>query len=244
MNENNQLKGDLVVVRALNGVKLIQPDAVQKGQVSHAINSLEQLPFSVYFLNTEGATQYINHEGARVCGFATPDHSLGKTLLDVTKSESAHRLIQNCSEVIASDLTKIFEEENQRKDDVSLQFLSIKAPWYNEAGQVIGIMGCSIVMGQHPLSESLSMIQGLGLLDVSQQNKEKPPVRVNNINLSKREFECLELTVRGYTAKRIAKELAISHRTVEEYITNIRVKAGAESKAALIEMTIENFYLD
>jgi len=38
--------------------------------------------------------------------------------------------------------------------------------------------------------------------------------------------------------------LGISYRTVEEYLTNIRVKAGASSKSELIKMTIENFYLE
>jgi len=55
-------------------------------------------------------------------------------------------------------------------------------------------------------------------------------------------MQCLQLTVKGYTAKKIAQQLGISYRTVEEYLNNIRIKAGANSKSALIEMTMENFY--
>ena len=42
-------------------------------------------------------------------------------------------------------------------------------------------------------------------------------------------------------AEKIAKALDISHRTVEEYITNIRIKVGVNSKAELIEMAIDYF---
>ena len=232
---------DLRIIRHAKGIKLVktttQPDA-------YTIGSLNQLPFSVYFLNPTGETCFINHEGAKVCGFVTPDQSLGKSLLAVTKTESAERLIHNCSEVIETESTKIFEEENVRKDDVSLQFLSVKAPWYDDAGHVIGVMGCSIVLGCHSLAESLSTIKKLGLLDAGQSLQQVPKdIRINDVYLSARELQCLRLTVKGYTAKKIAKELGISHRTVEEYIGNIRVKAGAGSKAELIGMSMENFML-
>jgi len=146
--------------------------------------------------------------------------------------------------VIQSDSIQIFEEENQRKDDVSMQFLSIKAPWYNDDNMIIGIMGCSIVVGKHSLSEAMNIVRGLGLLDNqhAQQNVMKN-LKVNNMRLTQRELQCLKLTIKGYTAKRIAKALDISHRTVEEYLTKIRSKTGAGSKAELIEMTIDNFYL-
>jgi len=125
-----------------------------------------------------------------------------------------------------------------------LQFLSVKAPWYDDAGHVIGVMGCSIVLGCHSLAESLSTIKKLGLLDAGQSLQQVPKdIRINDVYLSARELQCLRLTVKGYTAKKIAKELGISHRTVEEYIGNIRVKAGAGSKAELIGMSMENFML-
>ncbi|EHL30187.1 hypothetical protein LDG_7934 [Legionella drancourtii LLAP12] len=51
----------------------------------------------------------------------------------------------------------------------------------------------------------------------------------------------MHLTIKGYTAKRIARELGISHHTIEEYLLNIRIKMGAASKSELIEMTIDEF---
>jgi DNA-binding CsgD family transcriptional regulator len=245
MSENMILCDDLQIIRVDNGIRLIPPHAiVDSSQEIYTIGSLRSLPISVYFLDLQGVTRYINDEGARVCGFTSAHQSLGKSLLDVTKQESAERLIGNCSAVIASDSIQIFEEENQRKDNVSLQFLSIKAPWYNDNNKIIGLMGCSIVVGQHSLSASLSIVRKLGLLDNNHNvHHVVPDVKINNVYLSARELQCLQFTVKGYTAKRIAKELGISHRTVEEYITNIRGKTGAATKAELIEMTLENYQL-
>ncbi len=241
--KNQILSDDLHIVRTANGIKLVKPEHADQQAESFTIGDLKELPVSFYFLNLDGSTCFINHEGAKVCGFTSEQLSGGLSLLAVSKPESAQRLIDNCSIVIQSDSIKIFEEENLRKDNVSLQFLSIKAPWYDDNEKIIGIMGCSIVVGQHSLSGSLAIVSKLGLLDNQHNvNQTIPDLKINNVCLTKRELQCLKLTIKGYTAKRIAKELDLSHRTVEEYLTNIRIKTGAASKAALIEMTIDNFY--
>lgn len=242
-NKNQILSDELHIVRYAGGVKLVAPDVIEDASIP-TVGCLKQLPFSFYFLNTDGTTHTINEEGARICGFETPDQAVGKSLLDVSSEESAAHLIQNCTSVISNHATKIFEEENLRKDNVSLQFLSIKSPWYNDDNQIIGVMGCSIVLGKHSLANSLSEIRKLGLLD--NNNLPVPQIsldnlKINNIYLSTRELECLRLTVKGYTAKRIARELGISHRTVEEYLHNIRIKTGTSSKSELIELTLDNF---
>lgn len=58
---------------------------------------------------------------------------------------------------------------------------------------------------------------------------------------SKREIECLQLTMHGKTAKQIARILEISHRTVEEYLTNIKIKTHSTSKSELIEKAFDYF---
>jgi DNA-binding CsgD family transcriptional regulator/predicted SnoaL-like aldol condensation-catalyzing enzyme len=57
-------------------------------------------------------------------------------------------------------------------------------------------------------------------------NKEK-------VDLTKREQETLFYYLRGYSAKEIAREINISHRTVESYIAAIMQKAGVTCKAEL-----------
>ena len=51
-----------------------------------------------------------------------------------------------------------------------------------------------------------------------------------------RETDCLNLMFDGYTsAKRIAKQLDLSHRTVEEYLTNIRFKTDSQTTIELLK---------
>lgn len=61
-------------------------------------------------------------------------------------------------------------------------------------------------------------------------------------HLSKRETECLQLTIRGQSARLVAKHLGISQRTVEEYLNNTKIKFGVSSKRDLIDIAIDYFF--
>lgn len=225
----------LQVLRYRNGVKVVN---ATDGANVLTIARLKAASFSTYFLDRHGNTININDEGAKVCGFKSANDAIGKSLLEVSETDCALHLIHNSISVIQDESIKIFEEENLRRDNTLMQFLSIKAPWYDDTNKVIGTLGCSIVLGQHSLANSLAEIRQLGLLDSSYIPVNNHSV-IHEIALSKRELECLRLTVKGYTAKKIARELNISHRTVEEYIFNIRTKVGASSKSELIQMTYQ-----
>lgn len=224
------------------GIKLIQPDLTtalnQYGQdTGYTVSRVLDLPFNFYFLNTQGQTVMMNQESALACGFSSAKDSVGKSLYDVSLPESAKSLIDNCTHVMEAEVVEIFNEQNIKKDGTNLSFLSIKSPWYDMDNHIIGVFGCSIVLGQHDLATSLASVICLGLFDSEKfAGTKTPPIRNLSVNLSKREIECLQLAIKGYTAKKIAKTLGISHRTVEEYLLNIRVKTGAGSKAELIEL--------
>lgn len=63
------------------------------------------------------------------------------------------------------------------------------------------------------------------------------------VDFSKRELECLQLTLRGKTAKQIGVILGLSSRTVEQYLGNLKYKMGVTSKSALIECALKQFGL-
>jgi len=52
--------------------------------------------------------------------------------------------------------------------------------------------------------------------------------------LSKRQVQCLGLTLKGKTAKEIGKEICLSYRTIEDYIKNLKNKLGCSTKGALL----------
>jgi len=60
-------------------------------------------------------------------------------------------------------------------------------------------------------------------------------INVRMLNqLSQRERECVNYMAKGYTAKKIAKELNISNRTVEAYLDNVKRKLRCQNRAELI----------
>lgn len=59
------------------------------------------------------------------------------------------------------------------------------------------------------------------------------------MNLSQRELQCLSLSLRGRSARRVGAELGISQRTVEEYLNNVKVKMGVKYKTDMIEAGLQ-----
>jgi DNA-binding CsgD family transcriptional regulator len=196
------------------------------------------LPYSIYLLDKQGATVIINAVGAKVCGFQTPDQAIGKTLFDVSSGHSAKELLDNCESVLQQESVKLFDEFNLRFDGHSLHFLSIKFPCYDIAYQLQGTLGISIVIGEHPLAEAITHLTQLGLLPKNTSPNQTISLKLGNVSLTPREQECLEYTVKGYTAKQIAKKLLISSRTVEDYLNQTKSKLGVVSKQEMIQKVL------
>jgi DNA-binding CsgD family transcriptional regulator len=73
---------------------------------------------------------------------------------------------------------------------------------------------------------------------VSLQSKEITPLDIPQI--TKREQEVLQLMARGLNSPEIAKELFISHHTVEQHIRNLRQKTGSKTSAALMSFVCKH----
>lgn len=59
------------------------------------------------------------------------------------------------------------------------------------------------------------------------------------ITISLRELDCLRYLTKNYTFKEIGKYLALSPRTVETYINNLKDKLGCEKRSQLIEVATQ-----
>jgi DNA-binding CsgD family transcriptional regulator len=68
------------------------------------------------------------------------------------------------------------------------------------------------------------------------------PVGRRNVLISLREFQCLFFMSKGQTFKEVGKTLALSPRTVESYINNLKSKTGAGSKSELIKLYFKSPY--
>lgn len=58
-------------------------------------------------------------------------------------------------------------------------------------------------------------------------------------SLSFRQIECLKLLVKGYSAKAIAKELHLSPRTIEDYLSILKSKLQTKNLAELIAKALQ-----
>ncbi|MFA6301505.1 MAG: LuxR C-terminal-related transcriptional regulator [Legionella sp.] len=220
------------------GVELYDMDN-NSAELLVPLSDLFSLPYNVYLLDTQGATLKINEIGANVCGFKSPDQALNQTIFQVSKGNSAQDLLDNCNSVLKQESVKIFDEFNMRHDGRVLQFLSIKFPCYDSLHQLQGILGISIVLGEHPLAEAITKLTDLGLLpkNASPQN-QAIKLNLGSVNLTARELECLEYTVKGFTAKEIAIKISISPRTVEEYLNQVKFKMGTSTKQLMIQKVL------
>lgn len=247
MKKPASLKGinqNLLIFRINQGVKLVKPEDIEEELKSnhsfntgHTVASLSKFPFNFYFLNTDSETLLMNQQCVDICGFQSVNDSIGKSLFDVSHQESAAKLISNCNEVIMENKIKIFEETNVRNDGVDLQFLSVKSPWYDSNNTIIGVFGCSIVLGKQSLAESLLQIAQLGLLNPANytvNNTIIPSVKCQNEALSERESLCIYHLCKGFTMKETAKIIGLSPKTVETYIGRAKQKFHCKNKAELI----------
>jgi len=68
--------------------------------------------------------------------------------------------------------------------------------------------------------------------------------KLGSDELTTREFECLFFILRGKTAKEIGYLMAVSFRTAEFYITQIKQKFQCSTRSQLIEYAISKGYLN
>lgn len=79
------------------------------------------------------------------------------------------------------------------------------------------------------------------LRGMQKNHKEIRPWKPNdNLQLTKRELEILDLICKEYTSPEIAKELFISTRTVENHRKSLLGKTGVKNTAGLIIFAIRN----
>jgi DNA-binding NarL/FixJ family response regulator len=59
------------------------------------------------------------------------------------------------------------------------------------------------------------------------------------VSLSDRELQIIELVATGLTNEKIAEQLEISKRTVDNHISNILNKTGTENRVALVRWALQ-----
>lgn len=82
-----------------------------------------------------------------------------------------------------------------------------------------------------------------GELEENTRDTKRDRVYLNGefsgIYLTPRECDCLYALASGRTVKTVARELYLSHRTVEFYLKNLKAKFGCSNKGELLALVAE-----
>lgn len=200
------------------------------------ISTLTDLPFNVYFLDQASNLLYLNNNTAQTCGFLSREDAVGISVRAVADKASADYLISNDTKTLRSEKILITEDDYEHKLDSANDHnaISVKIPLYSEKNKILGVFGCSVVLKHQSISEFLKSMNDYNFLAQPTKNKLS---HAYELGISAREYEILAAYAKGCSAKQIAQQLSISHRTVETHISNIKQKLKLANKSELI-----NFY--
>ena len=184
--------------------------------------------------------------------------------------EESHTYRKDDEEIISTKLPKINYLEFQKQlDDSERLMLVSKMPVYDERNDIIGVMGIYSDVTEHHLtlknfipakntapqttffidnpfiqtaSEVAATIQSRPFtsIDCTLENAYVLNRNGKIVKLTKREAECVFLLYQGMNNKLIARELKISHRTVEEYFASIKTKLYCRTRLEIFKVLLKN----
>lgn len=195
---------------------------------------------------------YANKEYTKLVGIGENNMDIiGKTDADVPCE------INNCVELFwQQDKEVMLTEKRMRVLDIHpfaggkwKALITTKAPLYDkdDGNKLIGTIFQATDITNTSMIELGSMLSKITeeiTPEFFNKNSYLLSTETQKIKLSPRESECLFFTLRGKTAKQIAKYLNISYRTVEDYLNTLKDKFSSKNKYELIDRAIQAGFLN
>jgi DNA-binding CsgD family transcriptional regulator len=119
-----------------------------------------------------------------------------------------------------------------------LDFFDIKTPLKSSSNQTIGTLGISYPILRDSFFEISAAINKIGMMT----QRSMAELLNHQINLATkdilttREKDCIFHLAQGKNSKQIGRALMLSHRTVEDYIENAKLKLSCPTRADLINL--------
>lgn len=221
------------------GIQLLDNNQQSKSNNPLVIENLLALPLNVFLLNTESKVQHINEFSAAMCGYVSTHDARNRCIREIVKRNTADKVIANDITVMKSERPIIVEESFIRPDGRQFKSISFKFPCYQN-DKISGVFGISIMQSlvdQVNIADKLSVLASIGLINLFHENSGNLLQRnsIKDIYLSDVEKSILSLLVQGGTAKIIGRKLNLSHRTIEHYLAQLKLKTNTSSKRELKE---------
>jgi DNA-binding CsgD family transcriptional regulator len=217
---------DFIIYPFNKGIKLGKLDKHIQNQ--QTVANLLKLPCSVYFEKSDGVVRMINEHNAQFCGYDSASSAVGKCYYDNFTTQTIDRLRNNDNFVMREGI-QFIDEVIYRENDPIQHLFSIKSPWYDSDGKVIGLFGMTMIFGKDRIADPLKEMCKIGLLNAS----ILPASSSSKLKLTNRQTECARLLSQGMTTKEIAKITDLSPRTIEYYVDNLKSKFNCRNKAEL-----------
>lgn len=202
------------------------------------VADLLNFPLNFYITDADSYLWRLNEQTVQSCGYLSTTDALGRSIREISKSNSAKMIIENDCTVYRTNKTLVKDECFTRLDDQDLLAISIKQPFYVNK-KLVGILGCSILdTSPEGIAKSFSLLIQHNLLAYP----KLPGKQIDEVYYSELEIKILQLTIRGLTAKQIAQQLNLSPRTIEHRLEKIKSKAGVNSKSELVGKVFDTLY--
>lgn len=205
------------------------------------VKSLMQLPANVYLLNTECRILELNSSAASLFNLS-PEECIGLDYDDMTKignwvNGQAKTYQSSALDVMQKNQTQsgTIEPVLPHPDGRIRSYISTRIPLSNKNKKVVGVLGISVEINKISYMENTS----LKIDPISAFTKKIINSHENTYKLSTQQLECLFWLAKGMTLKKIAFSMKLSHRTIESYIENIKLKLNCNSKTDLIEHALK-----
>ncbi len=188
------------------------------------LTEFDHQPFHFYWKDAYGVYLGCNNTQAKATGFDQGVDIVGGTDLDIFPTEFAPIYRQNDLAVMHHEQPSIIIEPGVALNGPPIFGLSYKTTLRTcFSKKVAGVIGVTFVyQANEPLNQLLLNFPGNHLS------------HVDEVQLSKRQLDCLYYLVKGLTMKKIADQLNLSPKTVEHYLDAIKMKLNCRSRSDLI----------
>ncbi len=202
-------------------------------------NEIDQLEGILAYKTIDHEIVSCNTHFLSYIGYKTEKNLIGKTDHDLVWNEYTPIYHEQENEALNKECY-IALHPGKDIDGRDFLWLNRKFPWMDYLGNVIGIISYSI-----EIKKTNSIHLGVMLRNTAIANPTGIHYynKATEINLSKRESECLFFLTRGKSSKHIAQALNLSVRTIENYIENLKIKFNCQNKFDLIDRAIEAGYV-
>jgi PAS domain S-box-containing protein len=188
---------------------------------------LNHLDLAVIATDADGVVTTWNARAEALYGWKR-DEAIGRHITELTVPEEARRTAEQVMAAIQRGEPWEGSFRLRRKDGSIFTAFVKDAPIRDAAGQLIGIVGCSIEIAAPALAQAVRSLIAEGSQMAARRTR----------NLSPREREVLALLAHGLTGEQIATRLVLSPETVRTHIRNAREKLGASTRVEAVTMAL------